>query len=418
MAASGPAPGLDARGPAPGLDALGGLLEVALARVPLADHGRLAGTSRALRRLVHSRTLALTRKTVGCTEYGLLIFGYRGEYYDQDEEERHAPALVCPTHSLEKLGFVMPLKILPPHEVPPHDEDYLVEFTTAYSGDDKLVICGDGNFSRDVLVYDTKRHEFVRDDKLPDRLPVIMHGQVTAFLEGSLVVAAGGTQGPAPNWAYSWDERLQTWQTLPPIPTATSHPGYCVMGSRLYVIGGYSRDFTNLDVYQPIASPHGTWHTTRLQIFDGSTRSWSLGPPLTALKERGEVTRSAAVSAVAFEGCVYVFVKRQGDKRMGGSSRHVYKYDPDAEAWSESTPLPVTPSHLVACVHNRRLVVAGVFGEEEPQGLEMRPRVTFMYALHDRTWRHVPTRNGHEVLWPRGGLLSLVPFPLRLRSPM
>ena len=91
-----------------------------------------------------------------------------------------------------------------------------------------------------LLIYDTREHEWVQDSRYPDKLPISMYGQCTAFLDNTLVVVAGGTNDEARPWGFSWDEQLRMWQSLPPVPTAVAHPGYGIIGSRLFLVGGYS----------------------------------------------------------------------------------------------------------------------------------------------------------------------------------
>ena len=117
-----------AKRPALGLEllGLGPLLEVALARVPLADHRSLGGTCRTLRRLIFSEKFERLRKMLGATEYGLLVFQRQ-----RDAKHQILREWVSPTHDLRKLGFSRSGRV----------EDN--EFTMAYSNGDRLVVCGD-----------------------------------------------------------------------------------------------------------------------------------------------------------------------------------------------------------------------------------------------------------------------------------
>ena len=111
---------------------------------------------------------------------------------------------------------------------------------------------------------------------------------------------------------------------------------------------------------------------------------------------------------VAYKDRVIVFVKfnlgQLNAEFSGGSSRHVYMYDPRAETWSEFTPLPVTPlAGVVACVHDGRLTVAGTF--ETFYGTEL----PFLLEFDDRAgWTEVGLRNTD---WP-SQLEAVVSFPL------
>lgn len=86
--------------PAAALELLGlggSLLELALARVPAADHRSLGGACRTLRRVVLGDDFARLRETVGAAEYGLVLINH------VTGRER-----VCLTHNLRQLGFEKP----------------------------------------------------------------------------------------------------------------------------------------------------------------------------------------------------------------------------------------------------------------------------------------------------------------------
>ena len=125
---------------------LGSVRDAVLARVPIEAHRALSQTCKALRRLVYSDDFAKLRKMLGFEECGLLLLA--GRIYEGDDEWAmvdRRKQFVCLTHNLESLGFAAQTDC-------PLDLD---EFTTALSTDGRLIVCGDANYSRKVLVYDT-----------------------------------------------------------------------------------------------------------------------------------------------------------------------------------------------------------------------------------------------------------------------
>ncbi len=385
--------------PSDSLMRLGSVRDVVLARVPLADHRTLGYTCKALRRVVYSDDFAKLRKTLGFEESGLLLLA--GKTYSRIADQK---SFVCLTHNLESLGF-RPPKIFPCG---------LVEFTTALSTEGKLVVCGDGDWDRSVLIYDTREHAWVQDSRFPVGLPAIMYGQCTAFLGNTLVVVTGGTENWAKPWGFSWDEQLRMWQSLPPVPTAVIHPGYGVIGSRLFLVGGYTNDTTHAEHYGG-GTGRGSLadYSARLQIFDLTTRTWSLGPSLDALRDRLERPTSAAVN----NGCLYVFCQRVRVVGLPHQSRphpaHAYCFDPRSNSWSELPALPVrSDSTLVACVHDGRLVVAGTVTVDDVPG-----PAAYHYEWDDgaEMWKERPLLIDDVDEWPGGLLGSLVSVPLRIR---
>ena len=387
---------------------LGSVRDVVLARVPLEAHRALGQTCKALRRLVYSDDFAKLRKTLDFEERGLLLLA-GSPFYVEEVTESRSKQFVCLTHNLESLGFAALTNC-------PLD---LCEFTTARSADGRLVVCGDSNFDRKVLIYDTREHVWVRDSRYPASLPVVMYGNCTAFLDNTLVAMAGGTQGLSQPWAFAWNEQLRMWEHLPPLPTAVANPGYGVIGSCLFVVGGYTSDRSQSESY---GGPY-SGYSARLQIFDAATQSWSLGPPLTQLKERFERPRHA----VAYEDRFYVFCQKAGDpdaddlrSLLASSPCHVYCFDPLSNSWSELPAVPTIDSlsDLQACVHDGRLIVVGTINDEPEYSdlYEVEPS-TCMYEWDDRaeTWRARSLFLDDVSAWPAGRLESLVSVPLRIR---
>ena len=382
-----------------------GLRDVVLARVPLADHRALGQTCKALRRLVNSDDFAKLRKTQGYEECGVLLLG--GSVLMEDRWTHFA----CLTHNLKSLGFTALVEC-------PLD---LCEFRTALSADGRLIVCGDADYDRTVLIYDTREHVWVRDSRYPASLPAAMHSQCTAFLDNTLVIVGGESRlaggGSGVPLAYAWSEQLRIWEQLPSLPTAVVSPGYGVIGSRLFVVGGVcTDDEAHAEHYGGGRMSH---YTARLQIFDITTRTWSLGAPLDALRDRLEEPQSAAV----FHGRLYVFCRRVlgsgSDAVIRACPIHAYCFDPRSNSWSELPALPVgSGTLLAACVHDGRLVVVrtlsgGVSGfpaheADRPAG--------FHYEWDDRaeTWKKQPLLLDTVEKGPYG-LGSLVSVPLRLR---
>ena len=393
--------------PSDSLMRLGSVRDVVLARVPLEAHRALAQTCKALRRLVYSDDFAKLRKTLGFEESALLLLA--GSPFYDDVAESRQKQLVCLTHNLESLGFTAL------DECPLN----LSEFTTALSADGRLIVCGDSNFDRKLLIYDTLEHVWVRDSRYPASLPVVMYGNCTAFLDNTLVSVGGGTQGLNQPWAFAWNEQLRMWEGLPPLPTAVANSGYGVIGSRLFVVGGNTPSSNHAEHY---GGPYLAYSAS-LQIFDAATQSWSLGPPLTQLKERFE--REA--SAVVFEDRFYVFCQKavdpdEDDLRglLASSPCHVYCFDPLSNSWSELPAVPRVDSlcEVQAGVHDGRLIVAGTINDDPEMAdlYEVEPS-TYMYEWDDRveTWRARSLLLDDISAWPAGRLESLVSVPLRIR---
>ena len=101
----------------------------------------------------------------------------------------------------------------------------------------------------------------------------------TAFVNGQLIIAGGyrvDTEDESRDYSFTWDEASRQWDSLPSMPHPASHSAHAVIGSCLYIIGGD----------EPWDGTQSNDRSTRLQIFDAATRTWSVGPSLAALNRR------------------------------------------------------------------------------------------------------------------------------------
>ncbi len=119
----------------------------------------------------------------------------------------------------------------------------------------------------------------------------------------------------------SYDTALNQWTELSPLPEARSSLDAAVLGSKVYVFGGWKLDGDN---------DQGTWHQSAwsLDLSDASS-TWqpTAEPPF----------QRRAISVAAHDGKLYVI---GGMQSKGGPTTRVGVYDPETNTWSEGPAIP------------------------------------------------------------------------------
>lgn len=118
-----------------------------------------------------------------------------------------------------------------------------------------------------------------------------------------------------------WDAANKTWAALPSLPEARSSLDAAVIGTTIYVVGGWDLNG---------GGKNATWHKTAWKYdVAAATPAWQeiAQPPF----ER------RALSLAAFGGKLFVI---GGMQNKGGPTTEVAIYDPQANAWSTGPALP------------------------------------------------------------------------------
>lgn len=128
-----------------------------------------------------------------------------------------------------------------------------------------------------------------------------------------------------------------------PIPTKAASAA--VLGDKIYVVGGMD------DKSAPLAD---------LQVFDTKAGSWSKAKPMPEAL--------AYSSTVAFNGKLYVFgglKQTRLDPQVGDYTQTAYRYDPTTDIWSSLAPMPQAfwGSAATLSPDGENIVVSGGYGE-------------------------------------------------------
>jgi N-acetylneuraminic acid mutarotase len=191
-------------------------------------------------------------------------------------------------------------------------------------------------------------------------LAPMLHPQneaVVAVLGSRIYVMGGfapGVDGPTDR-VQIYDTAKNEWSEGTPLPDPVHHHGAAVVGGKIYVVGGFHQPFPKRD---PIAL---TW------VFDPATNHWDKRAPLPA--PRGAMVVAAIGNLIYAAGGEHL---RPPGAPVPQGAPAAYEpitdftvYDTAADRWSTLAPMEVARDHAFVGVINDRLYVVG--GRDRPK---------------------------------------------------
>jgi N-acetylneuraminic acid mutarotase len=175
-----------------------------------------------------------------------------------------------------------------------------------------------------------------------------------------------------------YDPVADVWSAAPPLPAAAPrhHLALAVVGSSIYVLGGFTGIIGGADNFTPISATFA---------FDGTTWTRLADAPMA----RG------AATAQAIGGKIYV---AGGGIAEPNALSFTAVYDPAIDRWSSLAPMPTAREHVASCVLGDQFVVIGGWRSDDS--------VVSAVEAYD------PSTNGWRTLSPlrtaRGGLGAAV----------
>jgi N-acetylneuraminic acid mutarotase len=178
-------------------------------------------------------------------------------------------------------------------------------------------------------------------------LPVAMHHANAAAVDGQIYVTGFLTGGgfTANGAVYAYDPGTDAWTPKTSMPSGTQRgaSGVAVVGTKIYVAGGYRAGAAVAD----------------FSAYDTATDTWETLPAVPSPRDH--------LVAGAIDGVVYVAGGRNGT--IAGHIPDLDAYDPIAATWSPRPPMPTSRGGAAAAVIGGRLYVFGGEGSGSGTGV-------------------------------------------------
>jgi N-acetylneuraminic acid mutarotase len=169
--------------------------------------------------------------------------------------------------------------------------------------------------------------------------------EVTAAVLNGRIYVLGGFAEPSLSNLSSltitdkvevYDPATNEWTTRAPLPVGLHHAAACVVGNRLYVIGGYRQAF--LALWHPVATVY---------MYDPDKNVWTERTPMP--------TPRGALAMAESDGRLYAIGGYDGSSNKAA----VEVYDPASDTWTSRSPLPTPRDHLAATTAGGKIYAIG-----------------------------------------------------------
>ena len=214
-----------------------------------------------------------------------------------------------------------------------------------------------GTMSRENFVRKIENHDFVKHDRSCTAIVL----QTLLFFDGRPPVGPNCviSRSRSPNKFFlvlggfgtrtldvieCYNPRAKIWRTLEQkVPMPTSYAGVAVLGTRVYMVGGFGKLNRSQDFDDEMS---------RVMNFDLSCATWSESASLH--------TPRCFPAATVLDGYIYVAGGHSG-RLQNGRLKTVERYDPRSDRWTMMPSMINPRSDSSICVLDGRLVIAGGF---------------------------------------------------------
>ena len=142
-----------------------------------------------------------------------------------------------------------------------------------------------------------------------------------------------------------YDPVADIWTSGAPMPTAVTHMGTALVGSDVWILGGFIGD-------------HPGVATDRVQIYDTVADRWREGPSLPHPR--------ASLAAAFNDGQIHVFGGLKPDRQTDVGEHFTLKLQARQQSWTRQADLPNPRNHLSGLALNGLIyAVGGQFGHDD-----------------------------------------------------
>ncbi len=134
-----------------------------------------------------------------------------------------------------------------------------------------------------------------------------------------------------------YDPEQDSWTQLTDMPVSRYDHTASIVGSKIYIIGGYD---------DPFAQPF-----SRVDIYDLATETWTTGTPM--------LTPRVQLSTVVLNGKIYAIGGQRGVSTNESGEKTMEVYDPATDTWTSAADMLTQVKMMSACTLNGRIYVFG-----------------------------------------------------------
>lgn len=216
--------------------------------------------------------------------------------------------------------------------------------------------------------------------------PSKRHETGGVVVDGKLYMIGGRRSQPVD----VYDPSSNRWTSLGNTPFEMSHFQPVAIGTKIYIIGGFTGRYPLEDSIDQI------------QIFDTKTGRWSKGAHIPANRRRG------SAGAALYNGKIYI-LGGNTKGHSGGAVNWFDEFDPRTGNWKTLANAPDSRDHVNIAVVGNKLVVAGGRRSSYPDTFGNTVAQTNVYDFNAKKWQRtssIPTKRagamtvqvGFEVL--------------------
>jgi len=163
-------------------------------------------------------------------------------------------------------------------------------------------------------------------------LPLSRSNMATTTYESNIYVISGTSDNEVSNRVDAYSQATNSWTTLQDKPTPVTESSAVLVGEKILVPGGKTKDGVVTD---------------KLEVFDPRRNLW---------EEKANLPTGLSDYALAtFGGSLYLFGGWDGSQ----ASEITLKYNPEQDIWSELTGLPHALTSVIAVQSENRIVLIG-----------------------------------------------------------
>ncbi|MFB0841438.1 Kelch repeat-containing protein [Paenibacillus oleatilyticus] len=175
--------------------------------------------------------------------------------------------------------------------------------------------------------------------EVQSNMPNARAGVTVAQINGKIYSIGGSSGSTSFSDVQVYDPNSKVWTTAASMHTARTLSSAAVVDGKIYVFGGYTGNYYTFNGGSVIDS---------VEMYDPATDTWT--------KKANMPSSLASVSAVAYDGKVYVF---GGLTSSINSVRTVQVYDPASDTWAARSDMQQALHGSVAVTLNNKIYLVG-----------------------------------------------------------